>query len=106
MQAVGVKKNAINEEEKINQLLSDNVIMPIASVESCKHYYDNNKVKFLDKERDETLLFEMVEVHIKEYLQNQSTTSGINEYSKMLTADADIQGFDFKDPSVMNIKIQ
>lgn len=101
-----LKKNATNEEEKINQLLTDNVTIPTASVESCERYYDNNKIKFLDKERDETLPFEMVEAHIKEYLQNQSTTSGINEYIKMLAADADIQGFDFKDPSVMNIKIQ
>jgi hypothetical protein len=40
----------------------------IASVESCRRYYDNNKIKFLDKERDETLPFEMVEAYIKEYL--------------------------------------
>ncbi len=106
LQAVGVKKSATNEEEKINQLLTDNVIIPTTSVESCERYYDNNKIKFLDKERGETLPFEMVEAYIKEYLQNQSTTSGINEYIKMLAAEANIQGFDFENPSVMNIKIQ
>jgi hypothetical protein len=39
-------------------------------------------------------------------LQNQSSTSGIKEYINVLAADADIKGFDFKDPSAMNIKIQ
>ncbi|WP_190600115.1 hypothetical protein [Candidatus Vesicomyidisocius sp. SY067_SCS001] len=105
LQAVGIKKNTPNEEEKINQLLSDNIVIPTANVEFCKRYYDNNKIKFLDKERGETLPFEMVKVYIKEYLQNQSTVSGINEYIKMLAIDANIQGFDFKDPSVINIKI-
>ncbi|NYT52067.1 MAG: hypothetical protein H0A74_00530 [Candidatus Vesicomyosocius endoextente] len=105
LQAVGIKKNTPNEEDKINKLLSDNIVIPTASVEFCKRYYDNNKIKFLDKERGETLPFEMVKVHIKEYLQNQSTISSINEYIKTLAVDANIQGFDFKDPSVTNIKI-
>ncbi len=105
LQAVGIKKNNPNEEEKINQLLSDNIVIPTASVEFCKRYYDNNKIKFLDKERGETLPFEMVKVYIKEYLQNQSTISGINEYIKTLAVDANIQGFDFKDPNVTNVKI-
>ncbi len=105
LQAIGIKKNNPNEEKKINQLLSDNIIIPTASIKFCKRYYDNNKIKFLDKERGETLPFEMVRVCIKEYLQNQSTISGINEYIKMLAVDANIQGFDFKDPSVINIKI-
>jgi len=106
LQTVDIKKNSDNEEEVINQLLSNNVPIPIASEESCKRYYENNKIKFLDKEMNEPLPFEMVEGHIKEYLQNQSTTSGINEYIKMLAANAKIQGFDFKDPTAMNIKIQ
>jgi len=106
IQKAGIKDDDINEEEKINQLISDNVVIPTASVESCQRYYDNNKVKFLDKERGETLPFSMVEEHIKEYLQNQSTTSGIKEYINVLASDADIKGFDFKDPSAMNIKIQ
>ncbi len=106
LQAVGVEKGATNEEEKINQLLSDNVTIPTASIESCKRYFDNNQDRFLDKKIGEPLPFELVETYIREYLQNQSTTSGISEYIKMLTAEANIQGFDFKDPSVMNIKIQ
>jgi hypothetical protein len=40
------------------------------------------------------------------YLQNQSTTSGINEYIQMLAANSEIKGFDFKDPSAMNIRIK
>jgi hypothetical protein len=60
LQEAGIKKNDANEEEKINQLISDNVIIPIASIESCQRYYDNNKVKFLDKERNEILSFIMV----------------------------------------------
>ncbi|CAB5494947.1 hypothetical protein AZO1586I_1675 [Bathymodiolus thermophilus thioautotrophic gill symbiont] len=106
LQEAGIKKNDANEEEKINQLINDNVIIPIANIESCQRYYDNNKVKFLDKERNEILSFAMVEEHIREYLQNQSSTSGIKEYINVLAADADIKGFDFKDPSAMNIKIQ
>jgi hypothetical protein len=106
LQEANIKTSDNNDEEKINQLISDNVVIPTASVEACQRYYENNKVKFLDKERDETLSFAMVEEHIKEYLQNQSTTSGIKEYINVLAADASIKGFDFKDPSAMNIKIQ
>jgi hypothetical protein len=106
LQEANVKTNDNNKEEKINQLINDNVVIPTASVEACQRYYENNKVKFLDKERDETLSFAMVEEHIKEYLQNQSTTSGIKEYINVLATDASIKGFDFKDPSAMNIKIQ
>ena len=104
LQEAGIKKN--DEEDKINQLISQNVIIPTASKEFCQRYYDNNKIKFLDREKDEILPFSMVEDHIKEYLQNQSTTTGIKEYINVLTANADIKGFDFKDPSAMNIKIQ
>jgi hypothetical protein len=45
--------------------------------------------------------FNLVQNHIKEYLQNQSTTSGINEYIQMLAANSEIKGFDFKDPSAI-----
>jgi hypothetical protein len=106
LQEIGLGKDDVNEEEKINQLISENVVIPAASVEVCQRYYENNKPKFLDKERDETLPFALVENHIKEYLQNQSTTSGIKEYINILAVDANIKGFDFKDPSAMNIKIQ
>jgi site-specific recombinase XerD len=106
LQEIGLKKDDANEEAKINQLISENVVIPAASVEVCQRYYENNKPKFLDKERDETLPFALVENHIKEYLQNQSTTSGIKEYINILAVDANIKGFDFKDPSAMNIKIQ
>ncbi len=106
LQEAGIKKNDINEEEKINQLISYNVVIPTASIESCRRYYNNNKIKFLDKERDEILSFRMVKEHIKEYLQNQSTISGIREYINILAVDANIKGFDFTDRSVMNIKIQ
>ncbi len=106
LQAAGIEKNNTNEEDKIHQLLDNHVAVPMANVEACKRYYVNNKDKFFDKEKNEVLPFKMVEAHIKEYLQNQSTTSGINEYIKMLAAEANIQGFDFKDPSALNVEIQ
>ncbi|MBA5248690.1 Possible peptidyl-prolyl cis-trans isomerase [hydrothermal vent metagenome] len=107
LQEIGIEKEEDEEEEeKINQLLNHNVTIPVASVEVCKRYFDNNEDRFLDKEIGEPLPFELVEAHIKEYLQNQSTTSGISEYIKMLAANANIQGFDFKDPTAINVNIR
>ncbi len=106
LQEAGIKKNDAKEEEKINQLISDNVIIPTASTQSCQRYYDNNQVKFFDKEQQKALPFALVENHIREYLQNQSTTSGIKEYINVLAAEAAIKGFDFKDPTALNINIQ
>lgn len=106
LQKANIEKGCDDEELKINQLLEAQINIPTADTKSCRRYYDSNKVKFFDKELDKTLPFDMVEAHIKEYLQNQSTTSGISEYIQMLSVNADIKGFDFKDPSTMNIKTQ
>ncbi len=106
LQAAGIEAGCVDEETQINQLLERNLKIPNADTESCQRYYENNKAKFLDKEVDQVLPFELVQAHIKEYLHNQSTTSGISQYIQMLSAHANIKGFDFKDPSVMNIKIQ
>jgi hypothetical protein len=95
-----------DDEKAINALLANQVNIPDADEQSCKTYYQQNQAKFIDKETKKVLPFELVENHIKEYLQNQSTASGISDYIKMLIANARIKGFDFKDPSAMNVKIQ
>jgi len=106
LQAAKTNSNDSDQEVKINQLLEDNLKVPTADEVACKRYYKNNDKKFFDKSTNQQLPFNLVENHIKEYLQNQSTTSGINEYIQMLAANAEIKGFDFKDPSAMNVRIK
>lgn len=106
LQELKITKDDTDQETKINQLLNDNLKVPSADKDICERYYENNKLKFFDKSTNNQLSFSMVEEYIREYLQNQSTTSGINEYIQRLVLNAKIQGFDFKDPSAMNIKIK
>ncbi|CAB9544360.1 hypothetical protein BROOK1789C_1622 [Bathymodiolus brooksi thiotrophic gill symbiont] len=106
LQEAKIDNSDKDQESKINQLLENNLRVPTADETACKRYYENNNKKFFDKSANRQLPFNLVQNHIKEYLQNQSTTSGINEYIQMLAANSEIKGFDFKDPSAMNVRIK
>ena len=94
------------EEQLVSALIDKSVRVPEAGEEACKRYYENNRVKFIDKKLNKVVPYEQVAGHVKEYLSAQSLMNGISEYIQVLAANTKIKGFDFKDPEAMMIDLE
>ncbi len=82
------------KEELVIEALIDKVIrVPTADRDICRRYYDQNPERFIDKSSKRTLPFEMVENHIKNYIEDKGHMSALNTYIDTLMDTANIIGF-------------
>lgn len=84
------------EEDAIGQLIHKEVEFMDADEESCRRYFENNPQRFKDQSTGQALPFELVQAHIREYLETRSLQTGINHYLKRLAGKAQIIGFELE----------
>lgn len=84
-------------EDSIDQLIQQEVTVPEADEQSCRRYYEQNQERFVDQKSQQTLPFESVQVHIRDYLHARSLQTGIVHYIKLLAGRAQIAGFELEE---------
>lgn len=72
--------NSHEVERVIIQLLDDMIRVPEADTGTCKRFYDRDPSRFMDKKTDRLLPFEMVEDHIRLYLEEKSFHSAFTTF--------------------------
>lgn len=90
------KSNPKKVEEAIDLLIAQEVSVPQADNKYCKHYYEHNLERFIDKTTHKLLPYESVASYIRDYLHARSLQTGISQYIKVLSGRARIAGFDLE----------
>ena len=83
-------------DDAIEVLLEQEVSVPEADEVTCARYYEQNMERFVDQNTGNVLPFELVELHIRNYLHTRSMRTGISQYIKVLANKARIAGFDLE----------
>ncbi len=77
------------------QLLEEEVPVPAATSQACRHYYDHNIERFASARGSKLPLpFDTVKDQITDYLQTQSMRQGIQAYVLDLAVRHRVAGFD------------
>lgn len=82
-------------EIAVMRLLESEVSLPAATIDACRHYYDQNIERFAAAKGSKLPLpFEHVYDRIKEYLHTRSMRQGIQAYVLDLSTRHRVAGFD------------
>lgn len=80
-----------DDEAMMRALVEREVKVPVADLESCRRYYDNNRNRFRDS--DGTVQpFDLVSSHVAHYLHARASRTALAQYVARLVAAADIDG--------------
>lgn len=80
-----------DDEAMMRALVEREVKVPVADLESCRRYYDNNRNRFRDS--DGTVQpFDLVAGHVAHYLHARASRTALAQYVARLVAAADIDG--------------
>ena len=91
----GMKGDVAAQEAALMALVEKEVVVPPATTEFCRTYYEQNKERFKASDASSSVLpFEMVEDKICNYLQTRSVREGIRSYVLSLAQKSRIVGFD------------
>lgn len=91
-----VLKNGINaDDERIADLLKQEIKTPQADESFCKTFYNNNKKRFTNNDGS-IAEFDAVHQIIAEYLTDSSWQIAVRQYIKILAGKAKIAGIDFE----------
>tara|TARA_R110002072_G_scaffold65943_2_gene162951 strand:+ start:350 stop:799 length:450 start_codon:yes stop_codon:yes gene_type:complete len=79
-------------EVVIRALLDSVITTPEADEETCRRYYDQHQLRFVDKTTEKILPYDLVRAHIVQYLEDKAYHSAFNAYLDKLMACAKIVG--------------
>lgn len=87
----GEGRRETEEEAIMRVLIEREVTVPVADMESCRRYYDNNLKRF-QAPGGEPLPFELVSAHIANYLHVRAWRTALVQYVARLVSCAEIAG--------------
>lgn len=80
-----------DDEAMMRALVEREVKVPVADLESCRRYYDNNRARFRAS-NGTVQAFALVSAHIAHYLHARASRTALAQYVARLLAVADISG--------------
>lgn len=84
--------DSVKEENVIETLLEEIIHVPVADKLTCNRYYKQHPDCFVDQKTKKTLPFDMVENHIRSYLNDKGHQAAFNAYIDSLMDKANIVG--------------